>query len=58
MVVLVLTINMPRKQWTITITLNKELYLELEERSKNEERTKSNLALYLLKKGLESEKQQ
>lgn len=48
---------MARRQWTITITLDKELYLELEERSKKEERPKSNLALYLLKKGLESESQ-
>ena len=49
---------MTNKQRKVTITLDKELYLEIEERSKNEERTKANLCLYLLKKGVESEKQQ
>lgn len=41
----------------VTITLDAELYAEIEERSKKEERPKANLCLYLLKKGLESEQQ-
>lgn len=48
---------MVNKQWKATVTLGKELYLELEERSKKEERSVANLCLYLLKKGLESEQQ-
>lgn len=43
------------RQWKVGITLGKELYSQLEERSKKEERTMANLCLYLLKKGLESE---
>ena len=48
---------MGNKQRKVTVTLDAELYAEIEERSKKEERTKANLCLYLLKKGLESESQ-
>lgn len=45
------------KQWRITVTVDKELYLQLEERAKKEARTLASLGKYLLFKGLESEEQ-
>ncbi|WP_197036101.1 ribbon-helix-helix domain-containing protein [Fischerella sp. PCC 9605] len=47
-----------KEQYRITITLSKDLYLQLDERAKKEERKLANLGLYLLKLGLEYEKQQ
>jgi hypothetical protein len=44
------------KQWRITVTVDKDLYLQLEERAKREARTLASLGKYLLLKGLEGEK--
>lgn len=49
---------MTAKQYRITITLSKELYLELEERAKKEVRSIGNLGLYLLLLGIEADKKQ
>lgn len=46
------------KQWRITVTVDKELYLQLEERAKQEARTLASLGKYLLLKGIENENQQ
>ena len=44
------------RQWKIAITIDKDLYLELEERAKKEARTLSNLGKYFFLKGLQAEK--
>ncbi|BAZ19117.1 hypothetical protein NIES4071_110020 (plasmid) [Calothrix sp. NIES-4071] len=43
------------KQWRITVTVDQELYSQLEERAKKEARTLASLGKYLMLKGIESE---
>ena len=45
-----------QKQHRVSVSLSKEVYSYLEERSKKEVRSVGNLALYLILKGLEAEK--
>lgn len=47
---------MSKKQWRISITIDKELYMQLEERAEKEARTLASLGKYLLLKGIETEK--
>ena len=46
---------MSKKQWRISITIDKELYEQLEERAEKEARTLASLGRYLLLKGIETE---
>lgn len=46
---------MSKKQWRISITIDKELYEQLEERAEKEARTLASLGKYLLLKGIETE---
>ncbi|MBE9217015.1 ribbon-helix-helix protein, CopG family [Plectonema cf. radiosum LEGE 06105] len=46
---------MSKKQWRISITIDKELYEQLEERAEREARTLASLGKYLLLKGIEAE---
>lgn len=43
------------KQWKITVTVDENLYKQLEDRAKKEERSLANLVKYLFLKGLSTE---